>query len=96
MFMFYYISNYSYTFLSNYSIKSQKRKCAVVAAYLEKARLETKLWKEQWSSEAKLNSLWGIKPNILALTRYKTGNKEPQRCAIDTRCLDFTVDASAV
>lgn len=42
MFMFYYISNYSYTFLSNYSIKSQKRKCAIVAAYFEKARLETK------------------------------------------------------
>lgn len=34
MFMFYYISNYSYIFFSNYNIKSQKEKCAVVAAYL--------------------------------------------------------------
>lgn len=46
MFMFYYISNYSYDFLSNYNIKSQKKKCAVVAAYLGKARLETKLYEK--------------------------------------------------
>ena len=46
MFMFYYISNYSYIFLSNYNIKLQKKKCAIVAAYLDKARLETKVYEK--------------------------------------------------
>lgn len=46
MLMFYYISNYSYIFLSNYNIKLEKKKCAIVAAYLGKARLETKLYEK--------------------------------------------------
>lgn len=41
-----YISNYSYIFLSNYNIKSQKKKCAIVAAYLDMTTLETKLYEK--------------------------------------------------
>lgn len=48
MFMFYfYIRNYSNIFLSNYNIKSQKKKCVVVAAYLDMTTLETKLYEKE-------------------------------------------------
>lgn len=61
MFIFHYIGNYSYIFLSNYNIKSQKKKCAIAASHLDKARLETKLYEKNGrqcmkrSKEAKLN-----------------------------------------
>lgn len=43
---YYYISNYSYIFLSSYNSKSQKKKC-VVAAYLDMTTLETKLYEKE-------------------------------------------------
>lgn len=46
MLMSYYISNYSYIFLSNYNIMSQKKKCAIFAAYLDKTRFETKVYEK--------------------------------------------------
>lgn len=46
MFMIYYISNCSYIFVSNHNIKSQKKKCAIIAAYLDKAWLEKKLYEK--------------------------------------------------